>query len=71
VSWRVRTRCGTSRAIDLHTIDHQPLASVGTLVPGLRCSSRLLGFYALPTASAGFRDEGAMTKGEKHGHSLR
>jgi hypothetical protein len=29
--------CGTSRAIDLRTIDRHPLASVGTLVLGLRC----------------------------------
>jgi hypothetical protein len=30
--------CGTSRAIDLRTLDRHPLASVGTLVLGLRCS---------------------------------
>jgi hypothetical protein len=50
--------CGTSRAIDLRTIDRHPLASVGTLVLGLRCSwcpglapmPRLLGLYALPPA---------------------
>jgi hypothetical protein len=30
--------CGTSPAIDLRTIDRHPLASVGTLVLGLRCS---------------------------------
>ena len=30
--------CGTSKAIDLRTIDRHPLASVGTLVLGLRCS---------------------------------
>jgi hypothetical protein len=30
--------CGTSRVIDLRTIDRHPLASVGTLVLGLRCS---------------------------------
>jgi hypothetical protein len=30
--------CGTSRAIDLRTVDRHPLASVGTLVLGLRCS---------------------------------
>jgi hypothetical protein len=28
--------CGTSRAIDLRTLDRHPLASVGTLVLGLR-----------------------------------
>jgi hypothetical protein len=33
--------CATSRAIDLRTIDRHPLASVGTLVLGLRCSSPL------------------------------
>jgi hypothetical protein len=30
--------CGTSRAIDLRTVDRHPLASVGTMVLGLRCS---------------------------------
>ena len=30
--------CGTSRAIDVRTIDRHPLASVGSLVLGLRCS---------------------------------
>jgi hypothetical protein len=48
--------CGTSRAIDLRSFDRHPLASVGTLVLGLRCSwcpglapmPRLLGLYALP-----------------------
>jgi hypothetical protein len=30
--------CGTSRAIDLRTVDRHPLASIGTLVLGLRCS---------------------------------
>ena len=29
---------GTGKAIDLRTIDRHPLASVGTLVLGLRCS---------------------------------
>ena len=50
--------CRTSRAIDLRTIDRHPLASVATLVLGLRCSwcpgsapmPRLLGLYALPPA---------------------
>jgi hypothetical protein len=28
--------CGTSRAIDVRTVDRHPLASVGTLVLGLR-----------------------------------
>jgi hypothetical protein len=30
--------CGTSRVIDLRALDRHPLASVGTLVLGLRCS---------------------------------
>jgi hypothetical protein len=30
--------CGTSKAVDLRTVDRHPLASVGTLVLGLRCS---------------------------------
>jgi hypothetical protein len=50
--------CGTSRAIDLRTIDRHPLASVGTLVLGLRCSwcpgsapmPKLIGLFALPPA---------------------
>jgi hypothetical protein len=50
--------CGTSKAIDLRTIDRHPLASVGTLVLGLRCSwcprsapmPKLLGLFALPPA---------------------
>ena len=50
---------GTSRAIDLRTVDRHLLASVGTLVLGLRCSwcpgsapmPKLLGLYVLrPTA---------------------
>jgi hypothetical protein len=48
--------CGTSRAIDLRTVDRHLLASVGTMVLGSRCSwcpgsapmPRLLGFFALP-----------------------
>jgi hypothetical protein len=35
-----RQGCGTSRAIDLRTLDRHPLASVGTPVLGLRCSWR-------------------------------
>jgi hypothetical protein len=30
--------CRTSRALDIRTIDRHPLASVGSLVLGLRCS---------------------------------
>ena len=48
--------CGTSRALDLRTLDRHPLGSVGTLVLGLRCSwcpgsapmPRILGLHALP-----------------------
>jgi hypothetical protein len=48
--------CGNSKAIDLRTIDRHPLASVGTLVLGLRCSwfpgsapmPKLTGLFALP-----------------------
>ena len=44
--------CGTSRAIDLRTIDRHPLASVGTLVLGLRCSwCPVIGLFALPPAT--------------------
>src|SRR5271168_1148989 len=50
--------CGTSRAIDLRTVDRHPLASVGTLALGLRCGwcpgsapmPKLVGLYALPPA---------------------
>jgi hypothetical protein len=50
--------CGTSKAIDLRTIDRHPLASVGPLVLGMRCSwcpgsapmPKLIGLFALPPA---------------------
>jgi len=50
--------CGTSKAIDLRTIDRHPLASVGPLVLGLRCSwcpgsapmPKLIGLFTLPPA---------------------
>jgi hypothetical protein len=50
--------CGTRRANNLRTVDRHSVASVGTLVLGLRCSwcpgsapiPRLLGLYALPPA---------------------
>jgi hypothetical protein len=38
VSAKLVAICGTSQAIDLRTVDRHPLASVGTLVLGLRCS---------------------------------
>ena len=52
--------CRTSRAIDIRTIDRHPLASVGSLVLGLRCSwcpgaapmPVITGLYALPPAAA-------------------
>jgi hypothetical protein len=48
--------CRTSRAIDIRTLDRHPLASVGSLVIGLRCSwcggaapmPLLTGLHALP-----------------------
>jgi hypothetical protein len=51
--------CGTSRPIDLRKVDRHPLASVATLVLGLRCSwcpetapmPRILGLHALPPAA--------------------
>jgi hypothetical protein len=51
--------CGTSRAIDLRKVDRHPLASVATLVLGLRCSwcpelapmPRIFGLHALPPAA--------------------
>jgi hypothetical protein len=51
--------CGTSRAIDLRKVDRHPLASVATLVLGLRCSwcpewapmPKILGLHALPPAT--------------------
>jgi hypothetical protein len=51
--------CRTSRAIDIRTIDRHPLASVGSLVLGLRCSwcpgsstpmPVLTGLHAVPPA---------------------
>ncbi len=52
--------CGTSRALDLRKVDRHPLASVGTLVLGLRCSwcpgsapmPKILGLHALPPAAS-------------------
>src|SRR5580700_3178521 len=51
--------CGASRAIDLRRVDRHPLASVATLVLGLRCSwcpetapmPSILGLQALPPAA--------------------
>jgi hypothetical protein len=52
--------CQTSRAIDIRTIDRRPLASVGSLVIGLRCSwcpgsvpmPKITGLHAFPPAAA-------------------
>jgi hypothetical protein len=51
--------CGTSKAIDLRTLDRHLLASVGTLALGWRCSwcpvsapmPKLVGLFALPPAA--------------------
>jgi hypothetical protein len=51
--------CGTRRAIDLRTVDRHPVASVATLVLGLRRSwcqesapmPRILELHALPPAA--------------------
>jgi hypothetical protein len=59
--------CATSHAIDLRTVDRHPLASVGTLVLGLRCSwcpgaapmPKLLGLYALPPFAGATQQGGA------------
>ena len=50
--------CQTIRAIDIRTIDRHPMASIGSLVLGLRCSwcpgsapmPRIIGLHALPPA---------------------
>jgi hypothetical protein len=52
--------CGTIRALDIPTVDRHPLASVGSLVLGLRCSwcpgaapmPRIVGLHVLPPAAA-------------------
>jgi len=51
--------CGTGRAIDIRTIDRHPLASIGSLVVGLRCSwcrgsapmPKILGLHVTPPAA--------------------
>ncbi len=51
--------CGTSRAIDIRALDRHPLASVGSLVIGFRCSwcpgsapmPVLTGLHAVPPAA--------------------
>jgi hypothetical protein len=48
--------CRTSRSLDLRTIDRHPLASVGSLVLGLRCTwcsgaapmPKITGLHAMP-----------------------
>jgi len=52
--------CRTSRAIDIRTVDRHPLASVGSLVLGLRCSwcpgsapiPVITGLHAFPPAAS-------------------
>src|ERR1700730_6837646 len=54
--------CQTIRALDIRTIDRHPLASIGSLVLGLRCSwcqgwapmPRLVGLRALPPSAGQF-----------------
>jgi Transposase DDE domain len=62
--WMSSARGRTSRAIDLRTVDRHPLASVGTLVLGLRCSW-CPGSAPMPTSSASSpsRARNAPTKG--------
>jgi len=56
--------CRTSRALDIRTIDRHPLASVGSLVLGLRCSwcrglapmPVIRGLYRLPPSAITKRD---------------
>jgi hypothetical protein len=51
--------CRTARALDIRTLDRHPLASVGSLVLGLRCSwcrgsapvPVLIGLYSVPPAA--------------------
>lgn len=51
--------CRTNRSIDLRTIDRHPLASVGSLVIGLRCTwcrggapmPKIMGLYAVAPAA--------------------
>jgi hypothetical protein len=40
--------CKTSRVIDIRTIDRHPLASVGSLVLGLRCSCSVVVNRVMP-----------------------
>jgi hypothetical protein len=53
--------CGTIRALDIRTVDRHPLATVGSLVLGLRCSwcpisapmPRVVGLHALGDRGGG------------------
>lgn len=57
--------CQTSRAIDIRTIDRHPLASVGSLVLGLRCTwcngtapmPRIIGLHRVHRSISDFRGE--------------
>ena len=52
--------CQTSRSLDLQAVDRHPLASVGSLVLGLRCSwcggaapmPRIMGLHAVPPVAS-------------------
>jgi hypothetical protein len=70
--------CGTSRAIDLRKVDRHPLASVATLVLGLRCAwcpeavsmPRILGLHTLPPpakAVASNLDPGTLSNPRRSG----
>src|SRR5580704_3183677 len=70
--------CGTSRAIDLRKVDRHPLASVATLVLGLRCAwcpeavsmPRTLGLHTLPPpakAVASNLDPGTLSNPRRSG----
>jgi hypothetical protein len=51
--------CQTSRAIDIRLIDRHPLASIGSMVIGLRCSwcpgsapmPRIIGLHRVPPSA--------------------
>src|SRR5215469_3512029 len=72
--------CRTSRAIDIRSIDRHPLASVGSLVLGLRCSwcpgnapmPVLTGLHALPPVASfdALRRSKIMATESLHGRPL-
>jgi hypothetical protein len=70
--------CRTSRAINIRTLDRHPLASVGSLVVGLRCSwcpgtapmPVLTGLHALPPAASAASGRARVGTEFLHGHPL-